>query len=163
VTIHDKDGNVVAISDSRIFDNMVIHNALLSGLELEGISFDGSDLQGSDFTDADLYGANLADSNFDSCIFVRADLRDSFIYNVSFANADLTGARFSLSNMKERMRLHKVNFTNAKLDGTDFTGAIYDAMTIFPEGFIAEDHGLTSEEAEGEAETLGGQISSVPR
>lgn len=151
MTIYDKDGNVAAMSnppDSRIFDNMVIHNALFSGLELEGVSFDGSDLHGSDFTDADLYGATLADSNFDSCIFVRADLRHSFIHNVSFANADLRGARFSLSEMKGRMRLHQVNFTNANLDGADFTGAIYDTATIFPEGFIAEEHGLTSEEME---------------
>jgi len=127
---------------------MIIHNALFSGLELEGISFDGSDLQGSDFTDADLYGAYLANSSFDSCIFVRADLRHSFIHNVSFANADLRGARFSLSEMKGRTHLYKVNFTNAKLDGANFTGAIYDAMTIFPEGFIADEHGLTSEEAD---------------
>jgi uncharacterized protein YjbI with pentapeptide repeats len=50
--------------------------------------------------------------------------------------------------MKGRTHLYKVNFTNAKLDGANFTGAIYDAMTIFPEGFIADEHGLTSEEAD---------------
>jgi hypothetical protein len=46
-----------------------------------------------------------------------------------------------------RLFLHEVNFANANLDNVDFTGAIYDERTVFPEGYIPEEHGLTSEAA----------------
>ena len=143
--IHDRDGNLIATSnppESRNFDNMVIRNAQLAGRELEAIHFDGSDLKGSDFSGADLYGAILSDSNFDSCLFVQADLRSAFMYRVSFRNADMRGARFSLDQMRGALVLRAVDFSNANLDGADFTGALYDSATIFPNGFNAEQKGL---------------------
>jgi uncharacterized protein YjbI with pentapeptide repeats len=143
--IYDKSGVVIATSkppDTRIFDNMVIRNASLAGCELEGISFDGSDLQGSDFTGADLYGAILSDSNFDSCAFVDADLRYAYMYKVSFRHADMRRARFSLNELGGPLRMSAVDFSNANLEGADFTGAIYDSETIFPQGFDPEGRGL---------------------
>lgn len=143
--IYDRNGNLVATSnpaETRILDHMVIRNALLAGRELERISFDGSDLQGSDFSGADLYGAFLSDSNFDSCIFVQADLRSAFMYRVNFRNADMRGARFSLDQMGGALVLRAVDFSNANLDEADFTGALYDSDTIFPNGFNPEERGL---------------------
>jgi uncharacterized protein YjbI with pentapeptide repeats len=145
VEIFDKTGKLIATSnpaDTRIFDNMIIRNALLAGRELEGISLDGSDLQGSDFSGADLYGAILSDSNFDSCLFVQADLRCSFMFRVSFRNADMRGARFSLNEMGGALVLRAVDFSNANLEVADFTGALYDSETIFPNGFNLEERGL---------------------
>jgi len=152
MTISDKAGNLLATSnppDTRIFDKMVIRNAFLAGMELEGISFDGSDLSGSDFSGSDLYGANLCDSNFESCKFANADLRSSFIRNVSFRDSDLRFARFSLDEMGGELGFHEVNFTGANLERADFTGATYDSMTIFPEGFDPTERGMTRE---GEAD-----------
>jgi uncharacterized protein YjbI with pentapeptide repeats len=143
--IYDRNRNVIATSnppDGRLFENMIIRNALLAGLELEGISFDGSDLRGSDFSGSDLYGANLSDTNLESCKFVNADLRSAFISRVSFRNADLRGARFSLDEMGGALSLNEVDFSDANLDGADFTGAIYDSMTVFPSGFNPEIRGL---------------------
>jgi len=148
VQIYDKGGNLLASSnppESRIFDDMVIRNAFLAGKELEGISFDGSDLRSSDFSGADLYGAILSDCRFDLCILAGADLRSSFLNNVSFCNADLRGARFSRDNMNMGLNIWNVNFAGADLAGADFTGAIYDELTIFPRGFIPEEHGLSPE------------------
>jgi uncharacterized protein YjbI with pentapeptide repeats len=145
VQIYDRNGNLIATSnppERRIFDNMVIRDALLAGCELEGVSFDGSDLQGSDFSRADLYGAFLSDSNFDSCLFVQADLRSAFMYRVSFRNADMRGARFSLDQMGGALVFRAVDFSNANLDEADFTGALYDSDTIFPNGFNPEERGL---------------------
>jgi uncharacterized protein YjbI with pentapeptide repeats len=145
VQIHDRHGNLIATSnppETRIFDNMVIRKAQLAGRELEGISFDGSDLQGSDFSGADLYGAILTDSNFDSCLFVQADLRSAFMFRVSFRNTDMRGARFSLDQMGGALVLRAVDFSNANLDEADFTGALYDSDTIFPKGFNPEERGL---------------------
>jgi uncharacterized protein YjbI with pentapeptide repeats len=144
MTIYDKDCRVIAISnppESRIFDNMVIHDACLAGLELEGISFDDSDLRGSDFTGTELYGAFLANTNFEGCAMVGADLRFSFIHHVNFRNADLRNARFSLSNVGGGQLIFESDFTNANLDGADFTGASYDSLTIFPEGFDPAERG----------------------
>ena len=143
--IFDKNGKVIATSnppDKRYFDNMVIRNAQLAGLELEIIHFEGSDLQGSDFSGADLYGAFLCDSNFDSCLFVQADLRSAFMYKVSFRNADMRGARFSLDQMGGALVLSAVDFSDANLDDADFTGALYDSDTIFPNGFNPNERGL---------------------
>jgi uncharacterized protein YjbI with pentapeptide repeats len=143
--IFDKNGKLIATSnppDSRIFDNMVIRNAQLAGRELEIIHFDGSDLQGSDFSGADLYGAFLCDSKFDSCLFVRADLRSAFMFRVSFRNADMRGARFSLDQMGGALVLRAVDFSNANLEDADFAGALYDSDTIFPNGFNPGERGL---------------------
>jgi uncharacterized protein YjbI with pentapeptide repeats len=145
VKICDKAGNVIATSDppdTRIFDGMLIRNAFLAGLELEGISFDGSDLRGSDFSGCDLYGAYLCDTNFESCMFAHADLRSAFLFRVSFRNADLRCARLSLDEMGGALSLATVDFSGANLDGADFTGAIYDSMTVFPKGFDPEKRGL---------------------
>lgn len=143
--IHDRDGNLIATSnppETRHFDNMVIRNAQLAGRELEAIHFDGSDLKGSDSSGADLYGAILSDSNFDSCLFVQADLRSVFMYRVSFRNADMRGARFSLDQMGGALVFRTVDFSNANLDEADFTGALYDSATVFPNGFNPEQRGL---------------------
>jgi uncharacterized protein YjbI with pentapeptide repeats len=145
VQIHDRNSNLIATSnpvESRIFDNMVIRNAQLAGCKLERISFDGSDLQGSDFSGADLYGAILSDSNFDSCLFVGTDLRSAFMFRVTFRNADMRGARFSLDQMGGALVLRAVDFSNANLDDADFTGALYDSDTVFPSGFDPEERGL---------------------
>jgi uncharacterized protein YjbI with pentapeptide repeats len=143
--ICDKSGVVIAKSnppDTRIFDNMVIRNASLASRELEGISFDGSDLQGSDFTGADLYGAILSDSNFDRCVFMDADVRYAHMFRVSFRHADMRCARFSLDEMGGSLLLSAVDFSEANLEGADFTGAVYDSETIFPAGFNPEERGL---------------------
>lgn len=145
VEIYDRTGKLIASSDppdKRIFDHMVLRNAFLSGHELEGISFDGSDLQGSDLNGSDLYGANLCDSKFDSCSCVNADLRSSFMFRTSFRNADMRGARFSLDEMGGALVLNSVDFSDANLDGADFTGAIYDPDTVFPKGFNPKERGM---------------------
>jgi len=121
---------------------MILHNAFLKDHELEGISFQGSDLQGSDFSGADLYGANLCESNFDSCLLVYADLRSAFLYKATFRNADMRRARFSLDQMGGALVLRGVDFSNANLDEADFTGALYDSATVFPNGFHPEKRGL---------------------
>ena len=143
--IYDQRGKLIATSDppdTRIFDGMVIRNAFLAGRELELIHFDGSDLWGSDFIGADLYGATLTESNFDHCAFADADLRSAFMYKVSFRHADMRRALFSLDQMGGPLVLRAVDFSDANLEGADFTGALYDSDTVFPVGFNPEARGL---------------------
>jgi uncharacterized protein YjbI with pentapeptide repeats len=145
MTIYDKAGNAIAVSDppdTRHFDNMTIRNASMVGMELEGITFEESDLQGSDFSGSDLYGAIFSDTNCDSSSFVEADLRCGFFFRSSFRNSDLRSAKMGLDQLGGGLDLDAVDFTNANLDGADFTGASYNSETIFPEGFNPLERGL---------------------
>ena len=152
MTIHDGDGNVIATSnppDSRIFDNAAIQNAALAGVELEGISFDEANLHNCDFTGADLYGARFSQARCDSCKFVNADMRSSSVFDATFQSSDMRGASFALDNTGCPVLLVGVDFSSSNLEGTDFTGAIYDETTVFPEGFDAASRGLRSKESYG--------------
>ena len=142
MVICDKRGRILATSnppDSRIFDGMTIHNAHLVGVELEGVSFNDSDLRGSDFSGADLYGASFMGANCESCKFVGVDLRSSRLYGASFRNSDLRDACFGLDQMGGAVAISGVDFSNAKLDGADFSGAVHEETTVFPEGFYAHE------------------------
>jgi uncharacterized protein YjbI with pentapeptide repeats len=143
--IYDKSGNVIASSvppESHNFDNMIIRNASMVNRELEGISFDRSDLSGSDFTGSDLYGSILIETDMSQCRMQGVDLRYSHIDDVSFRGADLRNARFSWDEVGGRLVLHAADFTGANLEGADFSGAVYDDATIFPEGFDPAQRGM---------------------
>lgn len=152
MTIHDGEGNVIATSnppDSRIFDNSTIQNAALTKLELESISFEGANIENSDFSGSDLYGATFRQAKCDSCKFVDADMRSSSVFDAVFRNSDMRGASFALDNTGCPVLLVGVDFSNSNLDGADFTGAIYDDTTIFPDGFDPASRGLRSKESYG--------------
>jgi uncharacterized protein YjbI with pentapeptide repeats len=143
--ICDKSGNVIASSvppESRHFDKMVIRNAWMVSLELEGISFNRSDLSGSDLSGSDLYGSFLSETNMSQCKMQGVDLRYSYIDDVCFRGADLRNARFSKDEVGGGLVLHAVDFTGANLEGADFSGAIYDAATVFSEGFDPGERGM---------------------
>lgn len=143
--IYNKSGIVIASSvppESCNFDNMVIRDASIANLELEGISFAGSDLSGSDLTGSDLYGSILLETNMSQCKMRGVDLRFSHLDVVSFRGADLCNARFSRDELGGGLVLHAVDFTGANLEGADFSGAIYDMETVFPDGFDPKQRGL---------------------
>jgi uncharacterized protein YjbI with pentapeptide repeats len=143
--IYDKSGNVIASSvppESRNFDNMTIRNAWIVDLELEGMSFSRSDLSGWEFTGSDLYGSILIETNMSQCKMQGVDLRSSYIDEVCFRGADLRNARFSRDELGGGLTLHAADFTDANLEGADFSGSKYDAATIFLEGFDPVQKGM---------------------
>lgn len=143
MTILDKSGNVLVTAHAgRDLSEQVLRGAQLAGLELEGFSFDSADLTGADFTDADLYGANFMDACCDDCSFVNADLRGAAFFRASFRRADLRNARLGLNNMLTPSDVSAVDFTDALLEGAEFTGARYDIETKFPGGFDPIQRGL---------------------
>ena len=143
--ILDRAGNLVARSeppDKRWFEKMVIRDAFLAGTEIEGISFEDATLENGDFTNADLYGANLYGATLESCSFVNADLRWSTFFEACFHNCDMRGARFGISEIGGPTWVMQVDFSGSNLDGADFTGAVYDDQTVFPEDFDPAQRGL---------------------
>jgi uncharacterized protein YjbI with pentapeptide repeats len=143
MTIRDKSGNVlVALHSGRDLSEQVLRNAQFAGLELEGFCFDSADLAGADFTGSDLYGANLMDARCDDCSFRNADLRGAAFFRASLRRADLRNARLGPNNMLTPSDVSGVDFTDALLEGADFTAASYDTETKFPAGFDPLQRGL---------------------
>ncbi len=143
--IYDRSGKVIATSvppESRKFENMIIRDAWMVNLELEGISFAGTDLSGSNLTGSDLYGSTLMETNMSHCNMQGVDFRYSYIDDASFRDADLRNARFSRDELGGGLTIHSADFIGANLDGADFSDAIYDAATIFPEGFDPNQRGM---------------------
>jgi uncharacterized protein YjbI with pentapeptide repeats len=79
------------------------------------------------------------DAICESCRFVGVDLRSSTLWNASFRNSDLSGASFALDEMDGVLALCGVDFSNANLEDADFSGAVHDETTVFPEGFDPEE------------------------
>jgi uncharacterized protein YjbI with pentapeptide repeats len=81
----------------------------MSGQNLISRDLSGLDLMGVNFSGSNLRGANLASS-----LLEEADLR----------NADMREAR-----------IQNTSFTDAKITGVQWTGAIFDRNTKWPQGF----------------------------
>ncbi len=88
--------------------------AELSGAKLAGAHLSGVDLRGADMTGAFLTGAFLR----------RADLR----------GADLTRARLVEADMRGAF-VAEARLTEANLTRADLSGATWDDLTVWPEGF----------------------------
>ena len=86
----------------------------LSGVNLCGVKLKKACLRGANLQGADLRRTNLVD----------ADLQQANLQDADLQNADLSGAN-----------LRAANFAQSNLENVHLTCAIYDAETIWPEGF----------------------------
>jgi hypothetical protein len=93
--------------------------AYLRGFELSGAYLSGMDLFGAHLVAANLRGADLGVVNLINADLTKADL----------SGANLTGADLSDAN------LSGANLRGANLIGADLNGALYDDLTIWPDGF----------------------------
>lgn len=95
----------------------------------------GANLRGADFVGCDLPNTNAADANLSGAKMIRASLDGSDFSHANLSGASLRGAF-----------LDRVNFCGANLAGADlsnaarirtavFTGAQYDAETVWPDKF----------------------------
>jgi uncharacterized protein YjbI with pentapeptide repeats len=143
--IFDKHGQLLATSmpdHSRSFYQNDLRHADLRNQEIEGISFDGSDLRGADFSNADLYWAFFGDADCRECIFFGADLSGAIFQDANLQGADFRKAKLTNDNLGGPTDLRGANLTNILADDTDFTGATYDDLTVFPIGFDPAKRGL---------------------
>jgi len=137
-----------------------LSGADLSNTKLLGLSFDGVILHGVNFKRADLEGADFKNAvvgggwdiiELDICTygprFDGANLKDSdfssaCLYFTSFCGADVRGTNFSGVSFKFCYN----PIADALDEGPDFTDAIYDQSTIWPDGEIPD--GAISKQAE---------------
>jgi hypothetical protein len=97
---------------------------LQGGVDLRGVQLNGTNLRRVNLGRGALVGAEL----------VGIDLSRAFLRRVSFRRAWLINANLTGSNLSDADLRH-ADMTGADLTGADLTNALYDAHTVWPEGF----------------------------
>lgn len=119
------------LSGSNLAGASLTKFAVLDDEENE-ITSQSTRLINTKLTEANLTGANLRGSNIRRANLQRANLSQALLSEANFGRADLTDA--SLAGA----RLEGTDFSQANLTGVDFSDAIYDAETRWPDGFDIE-------------------------
>lgn len=104
------------------FKNAVLRDAILVSANLTDAELKGADLTGADLTGAILTRVAAKDADFTNAILDGVRLGSGDVKNAIFVGASLLGADLG-------------GLSNA--DRADFTGARYDAATIFAPGMNA--------------------------
>lgn len=115
------------LAPEKVVANGWLHGAHLSGQDfnkakLAGVDLNGADLRAATFIEADVHGAGFSGARLDHIDFTKsnlagADLSGAALWGASFHEADLRGARVATSTV-----------------GADFTGAQFDAATLWGDG-----------------------------
>ncbi len=106
-----------------------LSEADLSGANLSGANLSGVNLSNADLNGALLVGANLEKANLSGAILKganlrQANLRGTVLLEADLSGADLTGAILAGVDLTTVVDLTAVIFHDARLIGTDFSGAI---------------------------------------
>lgn len=98
----------------------------------------GASLKGGDFYWLFVGANSFVDADLEDCAFRGCHLAGS-----DFTRARLVRTRFLQDNLLGRTRLSGANLSAAYIEDADFSGAEYDEMTMFPNGFHPLEHGMT--------------------
>ena len=98
-----------------IFDRATMIDVDMNGSNLNHASFKSSDLTGTSFR---MERRSQRETSMVGADFSGARIRDSF-----FTDAILSNAQFTNPDQDEKIKLERVDFDNATLDGADFTNA----------------------------------------
>jgi len=168
VTIALSTSLVAQADDKKFFstENLVkksFENADLEGAKFIQVRAPGSNFRGANLEDADFIMVALADADFrgakfdTSTGFFQCTMQDSNFEGVDLNGADFRKVNLRGANLKSTKGWGDVSdcsFSKADLSGADlseakgdmdtvqFSGAIYDAETKFPEGFDPAAQGL---------------------
>ena len=102
---------------------VILKDTDLRGASLERANLPNADLSGAKLDFAQV-GAELEDATLDRARMPAADLRGADLRDASLVNADMDIAR-----------LQGVDMRGAKLAGAKLKWAVYDAETVWPDGF----------------------------
>jgi hypothetical protein len=97
---------------------------LQGGVDLRGVQLNGTNLRRVNLGRGALIGAEL----------VGIDLSHAFLRRVSFRRAWLINANLTGSNLSDA-DLRQADMTGANLTDADLTNALYDAHTVWPDGY----------------------------
>jgi uncharacterized protein YjbI with pentapeptide repeats len=114
----------------------------LTSLGVSRVALAGQQLPGADFTGLSLRGADLTEANLESAVLAGTNLERAHLVRTSLVRADLTEAQLAGSVIEDAQLMGAV-FRRADLRaasvasvtrGADFSGAIFDRQTTWPEG-----------------------------
>lgn len=110
-------------------------------LDYRNYSLKGADFTGATFNDStDFRGSEFNAAIFNGARFYGADFRGA-----DFRKAKLRGVKFSGADMSATL-LCDTDLSGANTVGADFSAAVYDEKTIFPDSFsdgVAHVRGMT--------------------
>jgi len=114
-------------------------NANLGNSDLSNTNFSNANFNEAVLRYADLNGTNLTRANLCVADLSRTDLNYATLNNATLNYADLSYADLRKADLSNA-DLRDTNFRGADLSNTILRNAKYNDMTIFPDGFIPEDH-----------------------
>jgi hypothetical protein len=143
----------LSVLGSSVFHDVVLsyvdaHVATLPGTSFQGAVFEGAILAGSDlrranfhgasFFDADLRGADLEGADLQGAKLYDADLSEAYLQEAKLQGAELQGAKLY------QTQLLGVDLSGCNLEGAELFGAYVDSGTLWPAGFDAAAHEVTT-------------------
>jgi hypothetical protein len=183
-----KDYSKKKFERDKKWDGMSLVKANFSDATLVGNSFRGAKLMGANFQDADLGAATFGDADCTGADFRHANLelasmQTTILSKANFEGLDLKtvsfyGAYLDGANLQKTMNwgdLNKADFRKADLRGASMSGArnastakwrdaIYDATTVWPQGFDHEAAGAKKGESlKKEKDTPNAQTVDQPK
>ena len=117
--------------------NEYLVNAGLPDANLENTNFSATNL-----SSAHLSYANISNSNLTNTNLYSADMYFTNFSNSILQNANLSYSDMYYSNLKNANLLN-ADLSGALLIGVNFSGAIFNSDTIFPDGFNPAAAGMT--------------------
>lgn len=112
-------------------------NNLSGATNLENMNLSFSNVSGTNFRNSDLLGSIFDGANLSGAIFQNANLTGTSFVGASLAGANLKGANLSGA------ALQGADLSTASINGgTLWTGATYNASTLFPSGFNPAANGM---------------------
>ena len=107
------------VNGHEIGPDVDLRGANLRYADLNGANLEGADLGGATLTGANLKGADLRGAKLNGAYLTRAILTDANLTAADLTNALMRGA----------------NLGGAELSDTNLVGALWDATTIWPDGY----------------------------
>ena len=136
---------ISAPSSDRMFIGADLRDADLRGQQLDRHQFDGANLAGADLREVDTSGPYATDipqdTSFRSANLEGVDLQDARLQDAIFQGANLRDADLRRTVLYKDGGRTATNFSGAILDGADFTGALYDKYTRWPDDFDPMERG----------------------
>lgn len=126
-----------------VLDGVVLDRAILDSVRLDDAQIWNSSLRDAQGVFVSASGLTITDSDLTGVSLTDADLFAAGIWSSDMRNADLTGSDLSSSYLEANLAgsdlshavLQSTNLESSVLESTTWTGAMSNALTIWPRSF----------------------------
>lgn len=121
-TLQGTDLRVANLDDAKLWD-----------ADLQGVNLQWAKLKKVNLNGAILAGANLTQANLQAARLRGADVRGANLFEAKLYRVDFHDAKLCEADMRGA-HVEGASFTNADLRGANLTDAVFDALTVLPDG-----------------------------